>query len=97
MRLFLYHGRDHPANHPEDWGFDGPELFGVEHVTITYFNTFRVGFKNAVAFKAAQKLTGWPTWDDLMLEMKTPEDLVEANGKFYGDWTLDEEKQQEIF
>lgn len=92
MRLFLYHGRDTPDEELQDWGFDGPELFGISFYIVTYFTHIRFGFKDRESFERAKELTGWEVWDDLQLLMKTHNDLVEANGKFYGDWCLDEEE-----
>jgi hypothetical protein len=87
--ILLYHGRTARAEEMDDWGFDGPRLEGVDWLTATYMDLFRVKFKDYESFNAARAATGWKSWDVLTLEMETKDGLVVANGKFYGDWSLD--------
>lgn len=88
MDFLMLHGRDTPDKDMDDWGFNGPTLEGVLWVHFTYMQTLTIGFNNAENFNKAQELTGWPHWDELILEMKFEDDLLLAGGKYYGDWEL---------
>ena len=100
MLLRFIHGRRHPDEHLNGWGFDGPTLRGVAWVTVVYIADVRVGFVDVEAAQAAQAITGWPVVDELILEMRIERDLVHlpaaptptgTTGAWYGDWSLDED------
>jgi hypothetical protein len=100
MLLRLIHGRSHPDEHLDGWGFDGPTLRGVAWVTAVYVAEVRVGFVDVEAARAAQAITGWRVVDDVILEMRVERDLVclpaaptpaGTTGAWFGDWSLDED------
>ncbi len=100
MLLRFIHGRRHPAEHLDGWGFDGPTLRGVAWVTVVYVTDIRVGFVDVEATEAAQATTGWRVVDELILEMHIERDLVHlpaaptpagTTGAWFGDWSLDED------
>lgn len=89
MRLMLMHGRNSPTEEMNDWGFQGPTLDGVEAVHFTYgLSTVRVWFVDVASREKAQEITGWEECEDNALEMQFHEDLVMAQGKYYGDWEV---------
>lgn len=91
LQLCLFHGRNNPDEHLDDWGFDGPVIPGIAGVSATY-GMLRVTFSDQAACKAAKALTGWSDWDELTLEMATHEDLVRIStptgNQYFGDWSL---------
>ena len=89
MKLYFFHGRDTINDQPSDWGYTGPTLYGVAWMSTTYMTTIRFGFETHDAYNLAKSITGWDSWDDLVLEMRHHDDLVEVGGKLYGDWDLD--------
>lgn len=88
MQLALLHGRSDPAQNLEDWGPDGPKLQDVIWVHGTYMTQINVAFTTLEAADAAATLTGWQKMDDNVLQLQLQDDLVVANGMFYGDWEL---------
>ena len=88
VELYLKHGRNNPSEDLEEWGFDGPRLQNVIGTHQTYGTAIKVFFATEADARAAQGLTGWEVWDANSLTMKWKDDLVEAGGKFYGDWGL---------
>lgn len=88
FQLYLFHGRTHPEENLDDWGFEGPTLKGVLYVHVTYMQTLTVGFNNKENFQKALTETGWRVWDDLTLEMSIVDDLVQTEDGYFGDWEL---------
>lgn len=72
LYLRLYHGRDHPDQEMDDWGFQGPVFGPLTHVVMTYLQTIRI---NGVH-------------PDEELWIDTTRDLVQWEGKYYGDFEL---------
>jgi hypothetical protein len=95
MRLLLIHGRFDPDETMEDWGFNGPDIEGVEALHVTYQQTYVLHFTDAAAATKAHALTGWPYFDQDALELTFHDDMlktvcVAADGPamFFGDWEL---------
>lgn len=76
----------------DDWGFDGPDIYGIESFHVTYMSHFRVHFIDEESCKLAQSLTGWESWDDKALLVKFLEDMIVTEAKeevsYYGDWNI---------
>ena len=45
VKIHLYHGRKHPDENMQDWGFDGPTIGPFDAVIFTYLTDIR-GFKD---------------------------------------------------
>lgn len=93
MQLVLYHGRKKPDENLEDWGEQGPVLFGVTGLHQTYGNPAHIFFKTKELRQHAQAITNWRQWDELGLQMKWCDDMVECGDEYgpimyYGDWEL---------
>lgn len=93
MKLALLHGRHDPEQDMDAFGFHGPVLEGVTSLKCVYLGVIRVRFKTPEAAEIAQSLTGWENWcgESDHLEMRLHQDMVVANGAYYGDWVLNEE------
>ena len=94
MKFLLLHGRDDPAQDMENWGYNGPELEGVKYVHSVYGN-LTIGFKSRMEAQTAHELTGWPYFDEAVLEITFFEDLVlcrkpDGTSQYFGDWELQE-------
>lgn len=97
MELELTHGREDPNQDMEDWGFDGPVLAQVHSIQQEYKSTTTVRFVTTEAADQAQRITGWPTWDEAVLEMLYHEDMIVTNEpgqppRYYGDLRLFHQK-----
>jgi len=68
----LYHGRNDPTEELKDWGFDGPTFGPLTGVVLTYVTTIRLHGES----------------NDEELWLKVSNDLIEWDGKFYGDWEV---------
>lgn len=94
MKLVLLHGRDYPDQDMDNWGYNGPHLEGVKYVHSVYGN-LTIGFKSLKEAQTAHELTGWPYFDEAVLEITFHEDLVLCRSKngnqYYGDWELQED------
>jgi hypothetical protein len=88
VELYLKHGRDDPAQDLDDWGFDGPRLQNCTGIHQTYGTPANIFFQTEQDRDAARALTGWEVWDQNGLTVRWQDDLVVANGKFYGDWGI---------
>lgn len=95
MRLLLIHGRFDPDESLDDWGFNGPDIEGVEALHVTYQQTFVLQFADRASCQKAAILTGWREWDELALEMTFHDDMlktinVAADGPamFFGDYEV---------
>lgn len=86
MRMRLWHGRVNPDQPMEEMGFDGPVLEGIESVHVVYAHTMTVKFLDTATFDVAQDATGWEVWDEHILIVRRHDDMIEADGKFYGDY-----------
>lgn len=68
----LYHGRNDPTEQLDDWGFDGPTFGPLSGVVSTYCTTIRLHGES----------------NDAELWLTVIDDLIEWDGKFYGDWEV---------
>ena len=86
MKLILTHG--YPFPYPNDIDAGDADAIGaaaagdrltLEGVTsVQFMHTVTVEFKDAAAFDAAQKATGWAEWSPLVLEARFVGDGVTA-------------------
>lgn len=79
----------------DEWGFDGPSVSDVDSFQQMYGETYTVGFTTVETKNEAQHSTGWPTWDDKVLEVPNLNGLIKTNepGKpprYYADFFLRE-------
>jgi len=87
LRLLILHGRKSPDENLDDWGPDGPTVYGIDAIHWTYGNA-NVFFESEEAAEIAQRLTGWETFDEKALSMRFHGDLLVVNGMYYGDWEI---------
>ena len=73
--LKLLHGRTHPDEQLEDWGFDGPVLGPFEAVHFTYATHVRCFPKSSDG-------------DAEVIELRYHDDLIFHDGKYYGDFEI---------
>ena len=95
MDLLLLNGREKPDELVDDGGFCGPVLHGVDSIQQRYRDTTTVKFDNIALAESAMRQTGWPVWDEQVLEIVWQDDLVEicdevGKKTFYGDVFLRE-------
>jgi len=96
MTLQLYHGRDDSGQVMDDWGFEAEPIEGVTSFIVTYMTDYTIAFENREAYLKAKKITGWDSWDENQLRMSFRDDMIEADGKFYGDWSLSTPRENSI-
>lgn len=82
MYLGLLHGRDHPQQQMNDWGFNGPMIGPLQWVHTTYASAIRV------AFESATDGLRYFGEEEKEHELELSGDLLTFGGKFYGDWTV---------
>lgn len=88
MKLILIHGRKTPDEELTDWGFVGPVLKDIKYVHGTYLTHIMVGFNSVQAARKAQKITGWESFDQTVLEVQLHDDLIKTRDGFFGDFEL---------
>lgn len=82
MYLGLLHGRDHPQQQMNDWGFNGPMIGPLQWCHTTYACTVRISFESALD---GLRYFGKAETDH---EIELSGDLLVFGGKYYGDWTV---------
>lgn len=82
MYLGLLHGRDHPQQQMNDWGFNGPMIGPLQWCHTTYACTVRIAFESALD---GLRYFGKAETDH---ELELSGDLLVFGGKCYGDWTV---------
>lgn len=82
LYLGLFHGRHHPRQAMNGWGFDGPTIGPLRWCHTTYAFDIKIEFENDADaleyFGAAQS----------QFEMTVDGDLLVFGGKYFGDWTV---------
>lgn len=68
----LYHGRNHPTDQLDDWGFDGPTFGPLTAIVSTYVSTLRLHGET----------------DDQEQWLTIRGEFVEWDGSYYGDWEI---------
>lgn len=86
--LQLIHGRSTPDAEMHGWGFDASPINGVAFLKVAYLAIFTVGFQGEEACETARLQTGWPAFDELILEIKFDDDLIQTNEGYFGDFEL---------
>ena len=82
MYLGLLHGRNHPKECMNGWGFDGPSIGPLSWYHTTYATNIRISFLRA---HDAVKYFDETERD---FELQLDGDLLVFKGKYYGDWTV---------
>lgn len=82
LYLGLLHGRDHPQQQMNDWGFNGPMIGPLQWFHTTYACTIRIAFESA---SDGDRYFGEAGTDH---ELELSDDLLVFEGKYYGDWTV---------
>ena len=82
MYLGLLHGRNHPKECMNGWGFDGPSIGPLSWYHTTYAMNIRISFLRA---HDAVKYFDETERD---FELQLDGDLLVFKGKYYGDWTV---------
>lgn len=111
LYLKLYHGRDTVEEEMDDWGFEGPTLGPFRSIVITYMGTIKIsmerkafkaafpevfaeweakGYSNAAGDYDPTDGRSWV--DEILFPI---EDLIEFQGKFYGDFAITAEPAPE--
>ncbi len=73
-----------------DWGFTGPTITDVRYIHSVYGN-LTIGFTSRSKADQAHKITGWPYFDDAVLEIHQHDDFIMTSipdHRYYGDWEL---------
>lgn len=94
--IHLYHGRNNPAEDMDDWGFEGPVIGPLAYVHVTYLCDVKFACTPEVFRKfwpvqaAAWDEKGYSNMNGPLVDynFKIHEDLIEYDGKFYGDWSI---------
>ena len=73
--IHLFHGRKHPNQDMEDWGYDGPTIGPFASIHITYLNHWRL------------QPVGSDEWYDVFFD----EDTLHYEDDWYGDWSINVE------
>lgn len=82
LYLGLFHGRHHPREQMNGWGFDGPAIGPLRWCHTTYATDIKIEFEEAVdALAYFGKVS---TFFDLTIQ----EDLLVFGNAFFGDWTV---------
>lgn len=80
LYLALFHGRDDPAQDMDEWGFNGPVIGPLRYLHTTYVSNLKLDFASWGAMRR------YFEDGDPVLWLK--EDMIEYQGKYYGDWTV---------
>jgi hypothetical protein len=84
LYIKLFHGRVHPNEDLEDWGFGGPALGPLDCVCSTY-GTFRYIYENSALGVGNAFALGDDREEN---DLNYTGDLVAHGGFFYGDFTV---------
>jgi hypothetical protein len=84
LYLELQHGREHPTQPMNGWGFDGPLIGPLNWCHTIYATTVRIEFQSVEDELQYFDEACFPDARD----MEIFEDLLVHNGKYYGDWTV---------
>lgn len=82
LYLGLLHGRDHPQQQMDEWGFNGPMVGPLRWCHTTYTCTIRIAFESSD--------DGVRYFGERGTEhcLEVAGDLLAFGGKYYGDWTV---------
>ena len=72
MYLELFHGRNFPDEHLDDWGFEGPIIGPFDNAHGTYTTHMKL----------------WSERLQATYEVPFHDDMIEYDGKYFGDWVL---------
>lgn len=94
LYIHLFHGRVHPGERLEDWGFEGPLVGPIDYFQVTYKGVQRyeyersdLGAKNALAFNA--------TPINETKDVEFVDDMFKFEGFYFGDFSIATYSDQE--
>lgn len=82
LYLGLFHGRNHPSEQMNGWGFTGPAIGPLRWCHTTYALDIKI------EFEAAGDAVDYFGEDGPQFELTVDGDLLVFAGKYYGDWTV---------
>jgi hypothetical protein len=82
LYLGLFHGRNHPNEKMNGWGFTGPSIGPLRWCHTTYALDIKIEFENASDALAYFGKEG------PQFELAVDGDMLVFEGKYYGDWTV---------
>ncbi|MBK8072442.1 MAG: hypothetical protein IPK34_10760 [Ramlibacter sp.] len=82
LYLGLFHGRHHPREPMNDWGFDGPTIGPLRWCHTTYALDIKIEFEEAA------DAIGYFGTEEIQFELKIDGDLLVFDGMYFGDWTV---------
>lgn len=93
LYLHLFHGRNSPEQDMEDWGFDGPFIGPLQLVRSTYNNELELTFDNVedhdrFFLREVIARSSLDCFYSQVGNLKIISDVVEYEGKYYGDWDI---------
>ena len=84
LYLALFHGRSHPKQQMNDWGFNGPLIGPLEWCHTTYATNIRVCFESPNDEAVYFSDPAYPEGQDIAIVG----DLLCYGDAYYGDWTV---------
>lgn len=81
LYLGLFHGRHHPQQEMDGWGFNGPTIGPLRWCHTTY------AFDIKIEFEAATDAIPYFGVEQNQFELTVDGDLLVFDGKYFGDWT----------
>lgn len=88
LYLKLFHGRDDPEQHMDDWGYDGPVIGPLQYAHTTY----GAEIKLAPLTDDDTFFARYPFLDTDFPLLAIDDGMVVCQAKFYGDWSCYWEK-----
>ena len=82
LYLGLFHGRTHPREQLDNWGFDGPTIGPLRWYHTTYLSDIKI------EFEAAADALPYFGEAEVQFELPVNGDLLSYGGMYYGDWTV---------
>lgn len=95
MRLCLTLGSNLPAPEATEFGFEGPELFGVASINFIGLDEITVRFHDVQSRRHAQRETRWSEFDEVTLLVEPVNSFIPTNEPkrsgapaYYSRWAL---------
>lgn len=101
LYIKLFHGRDDPNEDMDGWGYDGPTLGPVKFCHVTYLQDVKFDMRQAEFEQAfPEKIAEWREagvqngdMEWIGWHFNLVNDLVEFQGKYYGDFSVFEKEE----
>ena len=84
--ITLFHGRNHPEQDMQDWGFQGPRIGPLNFIQFTYGH-MRFEFKKSVTEKHIRDVLKVKTMPEFELEYY--EDMIVWSEMYFGDMSIE--------